>query len=53
MKKKFFVSLLAVMLVIVSLCQTAFADFMDDVKQSPNAVVMVSEKTKTVWNLRI
>lgn len=42
MKKKFFVSLLAVMLVIVSLCQIAFADFMDEVKKSPNAVVMVS-----------
>ncbi|WP_338546986.1 hypothetical protein V1225_14200 [Emergencia sp. JLR.KK010] len=42
MRKKLFICLLAVMLVIASLCQTVFADFMDDVKQSPNAVVMVS-----------
>ena len=51
MKKKFFVSLLAVMLVIVSLCQTAFADFMDDVKKSPNAAVMVSVENEDCLEL--
>lgn len=42
MKRKLFVSLLAVMLVMGSLSQTVFADFMDEVKQSSNTVVMVS-----------
>ncbi len=59
MKKKFFVSFLAVMLVMVTLCQTAFADYMDDVKNSQNAVVMVSvdnedcEELKNLKDLKV
>ncbi len=42
MKKKLFVSMLTVLLVLTALPQMVFADILDDIKNAPNAIALIT-----------